>query len=61
MLYSYEITCLARALEWGSELRAIEGRGAESAPRQLSFYEGWNHQIFMESGLVEDLYAVQFW
>ena len=31
---------LTRAREWGPELRAREGGRAESAPCQLSFYEG---------------------
>ena len=33
------VSILTRAREWGPELRAREGGGAEPAPRQLSSYE----------------------
>ena len=48
---------LTRALEWGTELRAMEGGGGIICPTpcQLSSYEGWNRQIFMEGGLVKGL------
>ena len=52
---------LTRAREWGPELSAREGGGAESAPCQLSSYESYNHQIFILDRLTKDLYHVQFW
>ena len=52
---------LTRAREWGPELHALEGAGQNLPPCQLSFYESYNHQIFMGGRLALDLYHVQFW
>ena len=51
---------LTHARGWGSELRAREEE-AESFPRQLSSYVGWNLSKHIEGDLVEDLYCVQVW
>ena len=53
---------LTHALEWGSELRAMEGGGGQKLPPcQLRSYKVQKHQFFVEGSLVEDLYDVQLW